>query len=270
MLASGTEPSIPSWVPLAELRALRASLLADGLRGERDFVISYLQMFANGDEWILQVTPQEFLVSYQERATYSACYWSTDLAEAGAFLREEARWNAAEFSEGPYAGRERPNRYQTWTTQQISTVRGAENGIVLASFRDASAGVPGVGDWRWGPRVGEVEGSWVVRTVLASDVNVALDRIGDPHGEFLWRRDAPFETRSLPPDTLASPRHAYRLNPEHPWVRAGRLKIERSLAAPSFGQPGGALQHRFLDAAGRALVVDTLTALDILREEALT
>lgn len=84
-----------------------------------------------------------------------------------------------------------------------------------------------------------------------------LDRIGKDSGKFLAAmedgRPVSWEERALHVNSLADPYHAYVLeNVPKGW------KIEVSEVAPGLGQPGGSIQVRILDSAGRAMTVEEL------------
>ncbi|NYI58011.1 TNT domain-containing protein [Cellulomonas soli] len=101
---------------------------------------------------------------------------------------------------------------------------------------------------------------------MTADEALVLDRIGSEQGTDLWPSEAPFATRSLPPDRLALPRRTYRLVGDHPVIAAGGLLLETAVSAPWFGQPGGAPIYRFLDQDGTPLSVRELLAYRLLTD----
>ena len=108
----------------------------------------------------------------------------------------------------------------------------------------------------------------VVRPLTADDA-LELDRIGYERGEQLHARGAAIGTRSLPADRRDATRHGYRVDTTSPLVVEGRVLLEESVAAPRFGQVGGARVYRFLDAAGAPLTVRDLRRFRVLVEAAL-
>lgn len=86
-----------------------------------------------------------------------------------------------------------------------------------------------------------------------------LDRMGGRTGDFLSFPGTPFEHRALPGSNLNDPYFTFELTGRLP----EGVRIEVSEVAPAFGQPGGGLQVRFLDADG-PLSVQRLFADDIL------
>jgi hypothetical protein len=81
-----------------------------------------------------------------------------------------------------------------------------------------------------------------------------LDRLGDENGRYLSLPGTTFEERALPPGSLRQPYLTMRLSDELP----PNTVIEVSETAPGFGQPGGGLQIRILDAHGQALSITQL------------
>ena len=82
-----------------------------------------------------------------------------------------------------------------------------------------------------------------------------LDRLGGRRGDFLSIVDTPFEQRALPPGNLSAPYLTVRLTDDLP----PGTRIEVSEVAPAFGQPGGGIQVRILDADGNAMSVDAMS-----------
>ena len=105
----------------------------------------------------------------------------------------------------------------------------------------------------------------VVRPLTADD-DLELDRIGYERGEQLHARGAAIGTRSLPPDRRDATRHGYRVDTTSPLVIEGRVLLEESVAAPRYGEVGGARVYRFLDAAGVPLTVRDLRRFRVLVE----
>ncbi|WP_235616846.1 TNT domain-containing protein [Mycobacterium montefiorense] len=84
-----------------------------------------------------------------------------------------------------------------------------------------------------------------------------LDRVGSDSGKYLAVMEdgmpASWEERSLHVNSLADSYHSFVLeNLPEGW------KIEVSKVAPGMGQPGGSIQVRILDSAGRAMTVEEL------------
>ena len=123
---------------------------------------------------------------------------------------------------------------------------------------------PGFATWQWPDEPAPV----TVRRLTVDD-DLRLDRIGYERGDQLHARGAGFSTRSMPPDKLETARHAYRVDTTNPLVVDGLVQLEESVAAPWFGQPGGAAVYRFLDANGSSITVRDLRRFRILVEEQL-
>ncbi|MET0789832.1 MAG: TNT domain-containing protein [Cellulomonas sp.] len=120
---------------------------------------------------------------------------------------------------------------------------------------------PGFATWRWPDDPAPV----TVRPLTADD-DLELDRIGYERGDRLHARGAGFAARSMPPDKLETARHGYRVDTTNPLVVDGLVRLEESVAAPWFGQPGGATVYRFLDPNGSSISVRDLRRFRILVE----
>ena len=108
-------------------------------------------------------------------------------------------------------------------------------------------------DWTWktaAPNDGKVPDSEVI--LSPADVP-RMDRIGGPGGEYFADDGTPMSERSLPPDRLNFERRSWDVNPSHPDLQNGTVRIERSEVAPAFGQEGGGHQYRFVDADGNPI-----------------
>jgi len=91
-----------------------------------------------------------------------------------------------------------------------------------------------------------------------------LDRIGFEDGKYLAVIEhgipASWETRALHVSDISDPYHTYVF--DH--LPSG-WQVEVSEVAPGLGQPGGSLQVRILDTEGRAITVEDLLELGVLR-----
>ena len=87
-----------------------------------------------------------------------------------------------------------------------------------------------------------------------------LDRFGGESGSYLSMPNSTFEERALPPGSLGQPYLTMRLTGDLP----ANFRIEVSEVAPAFGQRGGGMQVRILDAAGQALPVEKLKSQGII------
>jgi hypothetical protein len=105
-------------------------------------------------------------------------------------------------------------------------------------------------DWGWPPNEGRLPGS--EEFVSPSDVP-RMDRIGGDAGSYFTDNDVPMSERGLPPDRLNFDRNQWDIDRNHPDLQDGSVRIERSEVAPAFGQDGGGVQYRFMDADGNAL-----------------
>lgn len=104
----------------------------------------------------------------------------------------------------------------------------------------------GVEDWAWktaAPNDGKVPDTEVI---LAPRDVPRMDRIGGPGGEYFADDGTSMSERSLPPDRLNFERRSWDVNPNHPDLHDGSVRIERSEVAPAFGQEGGGYQYRFV------------------------
>ena len=102
-------------------------------------------------------------------------------------------------------------------------------------------------DWDWrnaAPNEGRLPGS--ERLLDPGDLP-EIDRIGGPGGEYFGRDGDSMSQRSLPPDRLNFERNSWDINPDHPSLKDGSIRIEESEVAPAFGQSGGGVQYRFLE-----------------------
>jgi Tuberculosis necrotizing toxin len=87
-----------------------------------------------------------------------------------------------------------------------------------------------------------------------------LDRLGGKRGDYMSFPGTTFEERALPPGSLRQPYLTMRLTGDLPpgW------KLEVSEVTPAFGQRGGGLQVRILDANGQAASIAALRKQGIL------
>lgn len=103
------------------------------------------------------------------------------------------------------------------------------------------------GNLRYPPNAGAVPGSIVTFDSTAAFrehfPDVRLDRIGGD-GRYFSLEGTPFRDRALPPGNLRDPYSVLDLNDLPPGIR-----IEVSVIDQGFGQPGGGVQIRFIDAA---------------------
>ncbi|MFD4181404.1 glycohydrolase toxin TNT-related protein, partial [Rhodococcus sp. NPDC058514] len=118
---------------------------------------------------------------------------------------------------------------------------------------------PDTGWWRYPDNDGiALDGDGDLR-ILDPDIRLpegtVIDRFGDSNGAYLAPDGIPFSDRALPPESLGKPYHQYRVTgvplPDH-W------RIEASVIAPGFGQPGGGIQYRLVDESGRRPSVERL------------
>ncbi|HEY0640166.1 MAG TPA: TNT domain-containing protein, partial [Pseudonocardiaceae bacterium] len=93
-------------------------------------------------------------------------------------------------------------------------------------------------EYAWPPAEVFPEGGCAPEAVEAMvlEPGTALDRFGAPDGRVLSADGTPFAARSLPPEYLGHGYHRYRV--ERP------LPVWRTVSAPWFGQPGGAVRYR--------------------------
>lgn len=89
--------------------------------------------------------------------------------------------------------------------------------------------------------------------VVVPEPGMRMERIGGKGGEYFTEPGTPFSQRSLPPDRLEYDLRDWEVKADHPALRDGSVRLEVSEVAPWFGQPGGGLQFRFLDAKGDAI-----------------
>ncbi|MGW6378992.1 TNT domain-containing protein [Rhodococcus sp. NPDC055112] len=115
------------------------------------------------------------------------------------------------------------------------------------------------GWWRYPEHDGVALDSDGELRILDPDIRLPegtiIDRFGDPDGAYLAPDGIPFSDRALPPDSLGTQYHQYRVTgvplPDS-W------RIEASVIAPGFGQPGGGVQYRLVDESGQKLTVERL------------
>ena len=93
-----------------------------------------------------------------------------------------------------------------------------------------------------------------------------IDRIGGTGGEYFTDPGTPFAGRALPPDRLEAPRREWEVRADHPALADGSVRLERSQVAPWFGQPGGGVQYRFVDEAGKPLSNEDLWKREMIEE----
>ena len=117
-------------------------------------------------------------------------------------------------------------------------------------------------DWNWPPHDGAVPGT---TDLLVPDHNLAIDRIGGKGGSYFSPEATPMGGRALPPDRLNFPRTHWEIDADHPGLRSGDIRIERSQIAPWFGQDGGGVQLRFLDREGTPLPQSEVDRLEIIK-----
>lgn len=93
---------------------------------------------------------------------------------------------------------------------------------------------------------------------------LTIDRIGGNDGAHFAPLDTAFSQRSLPPDRLNFDRTSYTIDTNHPLVVQQDLVIESSDIASWFGQPGGGVQFRFINAAGEEVPTWVLIDAEVL------
>jgi Tuberculosis necrotizing toxin len=90
-----------------------------------------------------------------------------------------------------------------------------------------------------------------------------VDRFGHPGGSWMSPEGVPFAERSLPPSSVEKSYYQYVV--ADPAKLPPGYTIERSLAAPWFGQPGGGVQYRILDPDGNNASIQDLIDAQYLR-----
>lgn len=118
-------------------------------------------------------------------------------------------------------------------------------------------------DWDWPPNDGAVPGS---REIVAPGERLSIDRIGGDRGAYFAPEGTPMGERSLPPDRLNFDRTHWEVDADHPALRSGEVRLERSDIAPWFGQDGGGVQYRFLDGEGNPLSQAQVDKLGIIKK----
>ena len=117
-------------------------------------------------------------------------------------------------------------------------------------------------DWDWPPNDGAVPGT--TEMVVPED-GLRIDRIGGPNGSYFSPEGTPMGERALPPDRLNFPRTHWEVDADNPALRSGEVRVEQSRIEPWFGQDGGGVQLRFLDADGMPLPQAEVDRLEIIK-----
>ena len=120
----------------------------------------------------------------------------------------------------------------------------------------------GFRDWSWPPDDGAAPGT---REYVDPGGVERMDRIGGPGGAYFTDEGLPMSERSLPPDRLNFDRQSWDVDRGHPHLADGTVRVERSEVAPHFGQQGGGVQYRFVDADGQPLSQGDLAERGIIR-----
>lgn len=78
-------------------------------------------------------------------------------------------------------------------------------------------------------------------TIYDLPAGVLVDQFGQESGSYLYPDGTPFKERSLPPSTLSTTDRRFPYN-YHRYLVTKTFRVRAGVAAPAFGQPGGALQ----------------------------
>jgi hypothetical protein len=84
-------------------------------------------------------------------------------------------------------------------------------------------------------------GATTSTTIYDLPAGVLVDQFGQESGSYLYPDGTPFKERSLPPSTLSTADRRFPYN-YHRYQVAKSFRVRAGVAAPAFGQPGGALQ----------------------------
>lgn len=90
------------------------------------------------------------------------------------------------------------------------------------------------GNWRYPGNDGAIQGT---ESTLVLKEGTYIDRFGQPSGRYASPVGESYGARSLPPGTYSDDYGVYRINQD--------ILVQRSIVAPSFGQPGYGVQYKF-------------------------
>ena len=96
------------------------------------------------------------------------------------------------------------------------------------------------GGWTWPPEAGfslDIYGK-PIKGKMVLEVGTQVDRFGSEYGNYVSAADAPYDQRSLPPDSLNTPPGGLYPYGYHIYTVTKRLTVEGGPIGPWFGQPG--------------------------------
>jgi uncharacterized protein YukE len=154
-------------------------------------------------------------------------------------------------------------------TADLMPAEGPYGGLGPADYQDRyldkTAKTPyGSGNWAYPPDRG-ADPVQPVEPDLPIHPGDTIDRFGPETGTFVSPEGTPWADRSLPATSLlpasngASPYHSYVFTDQ--WASGGssQYRVQASVVAPAFNQPGGGIQMEFVDrTTGESVPVGTL------------
>jgi hypothetical protein len=134
--------------------------------------------------------------------------------------------------------------------------RGGEQATVLASRPvNGAAAAPAGAEWPITPLPGEPPLTlFRGKRVIELEPGTEIDRFGDDDGNLVYMAGTPFSERSLVPEWIDRPYHAYRVRQP--------VQALTGAAIPWFDQPGGGTAFLLPDAIGDLVAHGHLEELD--------
>jgi hypothetical protein len=134
--------------------------------------------------------------------------------------------------------------------------RGGDQSTVLASRpTNGAAAAPAGAEWPITPLPGEPPLTlFRGKRVVELEPGTEIDRYGEDDGNLVYAAGTPFPERSLVPDWIERPYHAYRVRQP--------VQALTGAAIPWFDQPGGGTAYLLPDAIGDLLAHGHIVEID--------
>jgi hypothetical protein len=121
--------------------------------------------------------------------------------------------------------------------------RGGDQATMLARSTNGAASAPAGSEWPITPLPGEPPLTlFRGKRVIELEPGMEIDRFGDDDGNLVYAAGTPFAERSLVPEWIDRPYHAYRVRQP--------VQVLTGAAIPWFDQPGGGTAFLLPDAVG--------------------
>jgi hypothetical protein len=158
--------------------------------------------------------------------------------------------------DGPGRGLDGPGRGLDSPPRGVeSPARGAEATVLAARPTNGAAAAPAGSEWPIKPLPGEPPLTlFRGKRVIELEPGTEIDRYGDDDGNLVYVAGTPFTERSLVPEWIDRPYHAYRVRQP--------VQALTGAAIPWFDQPGGGTAFLLPDAVGELVALGHLVEIN--------